>query len=233
MTYAITPSLPALLDIADSQDKFPIRRVYCVGRNYADHAIEMGSNPNRETPFFFCKPNDDKAIIAALPNCPALLGYPPATDRLDYEVELVVALGAGGYNISPQDANSCIFGYATGLDMTRRDLQAMMKQTQRPWEVGKVFDGCGIIGQIHQADCIDISQSAIYLTINDTICQHSHTKHMIWSIPEIISELSKLFVLSAGDVIFTGTPAGVGAVERDEVIFAHIDGLSDITVIFQ
>lgn len=232
MNYAINQSLPACLDIFNHNDKFPIRRVYCVGRNYAEHAQEMGSDL-REPPFFFCKPNDNQAVLSAPCNQTLHLPYPLATNRLDYEVELVIALKSGGQNISPQNACEHIFGYAVGLDMTRRDLQAQMKDKKRPWEIGKVFDGCAIVGQLHAHADFDISQSRIWLSVNDKIRQNGQINQMIWQIDEIISELSKVFVLSAGDIIFTGTPAGVGCVNQGDVIDAHIDTLSNIKVVFE
>lgn len=230
MNYAINQSLPACLPIFNSNQIFPVRRVYCVGRNYAEHAREMGSDL-REPPFFFCKPNDSQAVVSATQKI-LHLPYPPATNQLDYEAELVIALKSGGQNIKAQNAHEHIFGYAVGLDMTRRDLQAQMKDKKRPWEIGKVFDGCAVVGQLHTHANFD-SQARIWLSVNDQIRQDGQISQMIWQIDEIISELSKVFVLSAGDIIFTGTPAGVGCVNQGDVIHAHIDTLSNIKVIFE
>lgn len=231
MTFIFPPSPTVGLSIHNSDNLFPVRRVYCVGRNYAAHAREMGGDPSREPPFFFCKPSDSASIVAVLPNQTATLPYPSKTQNYHYEVELVVAIGKGGQNIQVQDATQHIFGYAVGLDMTRRDLQAKMREAGRPWEIGKAFDFSAPIGALHRIQDIDNLETAtIELSVNDHIKQQSQLSHMIWSVAETISKLSELFTLQAGDLIFTGTPEGVGAVCRGDVIKAYIEGLTAITV---
>lgn len=230
MNFVFSPILTASLAIKDCEQVYGVRRVYCVGRNYADHAREMGANPEREAPFFFCKPNDKEAIISAPAGTPVELPYPLATQQLDYEVELVVLIGKQGTNISAEQADEYIYGYAVGLDMTRRDLQAQMKKGAKPWEIGKAFDGAAVIGQIHPKDEVDVSRSEICLMVNGTPKQIGNVGQMIWRVQEVIAQLSSLFTLHAGDVIFTGTPAGVGATVKGDELFAHIDGLSDVVV---
>lgn len=232
MNYAVSPSQPATLPIANSEQVFPVRRVYCVGRNYADHAVEMGSDPNREPPFFFCKHNDEQSIVAILPNEIKDLPYPSQTQNLHYEVELVVAIGKDGKNIDVATATSHIFGYAVGLDMTRRDLQNEMKKIGRPWEIGKAFDYSAPIGQLHTlGDTGEINDGNISLAVNGEIKQQGNINQLIWNVAETIANLSILFELKAGDLIFTGTPAGVGAVVKGDEMVAHIDGLSDIRLL--
>jgi fumarylpyruvate hydrolase len=203
---------------------FPVNRIYCVGRNYAEHAIEMGHS-GREAPFFFCKPAD--AIVVADPE--AKLPYALATSNLHYECELVVAIGHGGAHIKPQQAPSHIFGYAVGLDMTRRDLQGEAKKQGRPWDTGKAFDHSAPIGRIHRGSEL-MTSAAIELAVNGSTKQSSDVSKMIWNVAEIIAHLSELFVLKQGDLIFTGTPEGVGPVVKGDVMTARVQGLSPITV---
>lgn len=231
MTYIIQPRPIVGLSIFQSHQRFPVRRVYCVGRNYAEHAREMGGDPDREPPFFFCKPNDSESIVPIAPDVVAELPYPTQTQNYHYEVELVVAIGKDGENISVQNAAQHIFGYAVGLDMTRRDLQADMRQAGRPWEVGKAFDFSAPIGElcpVEQAG--DIQAACIELSLNGEIKQQSRLSHLIWTIPETISKLSELFALKAGDLIFTGTPAGVGKAVKGDVLYARIEGLPSMTL---
>lgn len=231
MNYLFTPNPPTTLAIYQSVQTFPIRRVYCVGRNYADHAHEMGGDPKREPPFFFCKPADNKAIVPVGADGVASLPYPSATCDYHYEAELVVVLKQGGKNIAIADASQCIYGYAVGLDMTRRDLQAKLKQTGRPWEIAKAFDYSAVIGVIHtvaQVGMLDVGD--IRLAVNGQIKQQGDIGAMIWRVPDIISQLSALFELCAGDVIFTGTPSGVGAVIQGDTIDVDIDKLGSISV---
>lgn len=229
--YVIEPTPQVALPVRGSAATFPVRRVYCVGRNYAAHVREMGADPERDPPFFFCKHNDAQSIVPIAENGTGDMPYPSLTHDLHYEVELVVAIGKGGKNIAVSDAPEHIYGYAVGLDMTRRDLQAEMKKAGRPWEIGKAFDFAAPIGTICPKDWAgDIQAAAIRLDVNGEVKQSSHIKEMIWNMAETIARLSELFELHAGDLIFTGTPEGVGAVVQGDVLHAHIDGLGDISV---
>jgi len=231
--YVFPPHQVAALHIAGSDERFPVRRVYCVGRNYAGHAREMGSDPDREPPFFFCKPGDAAAVVPVAPSAVAELPYPPQTSNYHYECELVVAIGAGGSDISVAAAPKHIFGYAVGLDMTRRDLQGKMKDAGRPWEIGKAFDYSAPVGELRRAtDAAGVESAAIALALDGTVKQSSSTGHMIWSVAETIANLSTLFRLEPGDLIFTGTPEGVGAVARGQSLTGSIEGLSSLSVKF-
>jgi fumarylpyruvate hydrolase len=231
MNYIFPPMSVVGLPIHDTDQFFPVRRVYCVGRNYADHAREMGSDPTREPPFFFCKANDAQSIIPVSPNKVNDLPYPPKTQNLHYEVELVVAIGQDGANLSAEQAKDLIFGYAVGLDMTRRDLQNAMKQNGRPWEIGKAFDYAAPIGEIYPVATVDIQNANISLTVNGEPKQQGNINQLIWNVAETIANLSALFKLKAGDLIFTGTPAGVGAVVKGDKMLAQIDGLGSIELV--
>lgn len=231
MNYIFPPMSVVGLPIHDTDQFFPVRRVYCVGRNYADHAREMGSDPTREPPFFFCKANDAQSIIPVSPNKVNDLPYPPKTQNLHYEVELVVAIGQDGANLSAEQAKDLIFGYAVGLDMTRRDLQNAMKQNGRPWEIGKAFDYAAPIGEIYPVATVDIQNAAISLSVNGEPKQQGNINQLIWNVAETIANLSELFELKAGDLIFTGTPAGVGAVVKGDKMLAQIDGLGSIELV--
>ena len=231
MNYIFPPMSVVGLPIHDTDQFFPVRRVYCVGRNYADHAREMGSDPTREPPFFFCKANDAQSIIPVSPNKVNDLPYPPKTQNLHYEVELVVAIGQDGANLSTEQAKDLIFGYAVGLDMTRRDLQNAMKQNGRPWEIGKAFDYAAPIGEIYPVATVDIQNAAISLSVNGEPKQQGNINQLIWNVAETIANLSALFKLKAGDLIFTGTPAGVGAVVKGDKMLAQIDGLGSIELV--
>ncbi len=231
MHYIFPPMSVVGLPIHDTDQFFPVRRVYCVGRNYADHAREMGSDPTREPPFFFCKANDAQSIIPVSPNKVNDLPYPPKTQNLHYEVELVVAIGQDGANLSAEQAKDLIFGYAVGLDMTRRDLQNAMKQNGRPWEIGKAFDYAAPIGEIYPVATVDIQNAAISLSVNGEPKQQGNINQLIWNVAETIANLSELFELKAGDLIFTGTPAGVGAVVKGDKMLAQIDGLGNIKLV--
>ncbi len=231
MHYIFPPMSVVGLPIHDTDQFFPVRRVYCVGRNYADHAREMGSDPTREPPFFFCKANDAQSIIPVSPNQVNDLPYPPKTQNLHYEVELVVAIGQDGANLSAEQAKDLIFGYAVGLDMTRRDLQNAMKQNGRPWEIGKAFDYAAPIGEIYPVATVDIQNAAISLSVNGEPKQQGNINQLIWNVAETIANLSALFKLKAGDLIFTGTPAGVGAVVKGDKMLAQIDGLGSIELV--
>jgi fumarylpyruvate hydrolase len=231
MSFVVSPPAVVGLPIAGSTDLFPVRRVYCVGRNYAAHAREMGFDPDREPPFFFCKPNDDASIVPVAAGKTATIPYPPQTANYHYEAELVVLIGKGGRNIAVEDAAKHIYGYAVGLDMTRRDLQMKMREQGRPWEIGKSFDLSAPVGVVRPlADAGEITQGAITLEVDGDIRQKSDLRNLIWSVNEVIANLSTLFALQPGDLIFTGTPEGVGAVKPGQTMKVHIDGLEPIVV---
>ncbi|XAH23181.1 fumarylacetoacetate hydrolase family protein [Xylophilus sp. GW821-FHT01B05] len=231
MSFAITPMTIVGLPIAGSDDLFPVRRVYCVGRNYAAHAREMGFDPDREPPFFFCKPNDDASVVAVPAGSTATLPYPPLTRNYHYEAELVVAIGKGGRDIAAADAAAHIYGYATGLDMTRRDLQIAAREKGRPWEVGKAFDFSAPVGPItRRAEANGVNQASIVLEVDGAVRQQATIAHLIWSVDEVIANLSTLFTLQPGDLIFTGTPEGVGAVTAGQAVTVRIDGLAPLAV---
>ncbi|MBO1110638.1 fumarylacetoacetate hydrolase family protein [Bordetella petrii] len=228
MDYVFPPSPPVGLPVAGSSALFPARRVYCVGRNYAEHAKEMGFT-GREDPFFFCKPAD--AIVPVADGQTGSIPYPSRTSNLHYEMELVVVLAKGGKDIPVEQANDCIWGYALGLDMTRRDLQGEAKKQGRPWEVGKAFDFSAPLGPIHPRSATGtLERGAIWLEVNGQRKQSSDISQMIWNIPESISYLSSLFELKAGDLIFTGTPEGVGAVVQGDVMTGGVEGLGELRV---
>jgi fumarylpyruvate hydrolase len=223
MDYVIAPPNVTSLPIVGSDRRFPVRRVYCVGRNYAEHALEMGYDPVNEPPFFFQK-NPDNLVTGG-----ADFPYPDKSLDVHFEIELVVALGGGGKNISSADAHKCIWGYAVGLDMTRRDRQVEMKNMGKPWETGKAFD--------HSAPCSDLvpigqtgllERGEIWLNVNGERRQQGDLGQMIWRVASTISYLSGLFELAPGDVIFTGTPAGVGPTKRGDILHGHVDGVGDL-----
>lgn len=231
MSFVFNPMPIVGLAVKDSQDLFPVRRVYCVGRNYAAHAREMGFDPDREPPFFFCKPNDPQSIVPVPAGEEISIPYPELTSNYHYEIELVVAIGKDGKNISVEEAADYIYGYAVGLDMTRRDLQIAQREKGRPWEVGKAFDYSAPVGLIHpKSQTGELNTGDIHLTVNGETKQHSDVNHLIWNIAETIANLSTLFELKQGDLIFTGTPEGVGAVVKGDVMHADIAGLTGITV---
>lgn len=223
--YVIPPPEQVWLPVAGSDQRFPIRRVYCVGRNYAAHAVEMGHDPDQEPPFFFQKNPDN--LVAGDGTFP----YPPATSDVHHEIELVVALGGGGTDVAIDDALGLVWGYAVGLDMTRRDLQGQAKKAGRPWEVGKAFERSAPCSALVPASvCGHPSEGAIWLTVNGETRQSGDLNQLIWKVPEVISFLSGLFELKPGDLIMTGTPAGVGSVDRGDVLHGHVDGVGDLTV---
>ncbi|WP_395699800.1 fumarylacetoacetate hydrolase family protein [Aquabacterium sp.] len=231
---ANTPKTPftvadTYIPIVGSDLVFPVRRIYCIGRNYAAHAREMGSDPNREPPFFFQKPTD--AIQNVAPGTVADHPYPTLTKNYHYEVELVAALHQGGRNIDPAQALSHVYGYTIGLDMTRRDLQRAMGDEKKPWEIGKSFDRSAPLGPLHLASQIGhFTQGAIWLKVNGQLKQNANLKQMIWSVAEQISKLSQAFELQPGDIIYSGTPENVGPVVRGDVIDCHIDGLPNLGI---
>lgn len=218
-----------LLPIAGSELMFPVRRIYCIGRNYAAHAREMGSDPTREPPFFFQKPSDAVQYVA--PGTVADHPYPPLTKNYHYEVELVAALRSGGRNIPMERALEHVYAYALGLDMTRRDLQRAMGDQKKPWEIGKSFDRSAPIGPLHLASQTGaITQGAIWLKVNGQLKQNANLNQMIWSVAEQISKLSEAFELMPGDIIYSGTPENVGPVVPGDRIDCHIDGLPELSI---
>ena len=233
-TAANTPKTPfsvpaTYIPIVGSDEMFPVRRIYCIGRNYAAHAREMGSDPSREPPFFFQKPTDAIQYVTA--GTVADHPYPPLTKNYHYEAELVAVLGKGGRNISVAQALDLVYGYTLGLDMTRRDLQRGMGDQKKPWEIGKSFDQSAPIGAIHKvAQTGHFTQGDIWLKVNGQVKQKADLNQMIWSVAEQISKLSEAFELFPGDIIYSGTPENVGPVVRGDVIEMHIDGLPNLSV---
>ena len=225
MPYVIPQPKQTALPVAASEQQFPVHRIFCVGRNYADHAREMGHNPDEEAPFFFLKPAD--AIVCPGEDFP----YPGFSSNVHHEVELVVALATGGKDIPEASALEHVFGYGVGLDMTRRDLQNEAKGMGRPWESGKAFDSSAPCSAITPATTMGHPNSGlIQLKIDDVVKQESDLDHMIWKVPQIIAQLSALFTLKAGDLIYTGTPAGVGPVSPGECMQATIAGVDQLTI---
>jgi fumarylpyruvate hydrolase len=228
MNYVFPETKTNSLAIVGSADRFPIRRVYCVGRNYVEHAQEMGFT-GREPPFFFLKPAD--AVVSVEAGVNASIPYPSLTKNLHHEVELVVAINKGGKNIAAKDAAAHIFGYAVGLDMTRRDLQGEAKKLGRPWEIGKAFDHSAPIGVLTPiAKTGEITRGAIELTVNGKTTQRSDVAKLIWNVNEVIEHLSAAWELQPGDIIMTGTPEGVAAVVSGDVMVASCAGCEPITV---
>ena len=228
MNYVFDPAPIVSVPVVGTALRFPVRRIYCVGRNYEEHAKEMGFS-GREPPFFFMKPAD--AVVVADAGKSARLPYPSLTKNLHHEIELVVAIGAGGKNILAADAQKHIFGYAVGLDMTRRDLQNEMKKQGRPWSIGKGFDHAAPIGPITPADAAgDIGTAEIFVQVNGQDRQRSDISKLIWNIAETIEHLSAAWELQSGDLIYTGTPEGVGPVVVGDTLTGGITGLVPITV---
>ncbi len=226
MNTVFSPAPGVTVPVVGTSAQFPVHRIYCVGRNYVEHAQEMG-HTGREPPFFFMKPAD--AVLVVPPGSVAPLPYPSLTKNLHHEIELVVAIGTGGKNIPVEHAEDHIFGYAVGLDMTRRDLQNAMKAQGRPWCIGKGFDHSAPIGPITPKEAAgDISRAAISLQVNQAVRQNSTVAQLIWNIAETIAELSNAWALQPGDLIYTGTPAGVGAVLPGDTLRGSISGLTDI-----
>jgi fumarylpyruvate hydrolase len=224
MTFAFQPPAQATVAIIGRSERFPVHRIYCVGRNYAAHAREMGKDPEREPPFFFAKPAD--AVVANGTRLP----YPTRTADLHHEIELVVAIGKGGANIAAARTLEHVFGYAVGLDLTRRDLQAEAKDKGRPWDTAKGFDRSAPISAITPSSDGKLANGKIWLKVNDSLRQQGLLADMIWSVPEIIAELSTLFELAPGDLIFTGTPAGVAALQPGDRLEGGVDGLETLRV---
>ncbi|MCK4204076.1 fumarylacetoacetate hydrolase family protein [Brucella pituitosa] len=223
--YVFAPSPQPFVPVKGTEARFPVHRIYCVGQNYADHAIEMGGDPTRNPPFFFQK-NPDNLVIDG-----GDFPYPPKTEDVHHEIELVVALKTGGSDIPVETALDHVYGYAVGIDMTRRDLQAVAKKAGRPWEVAKAFEHSAPCSAIVPVSEIGHPQSAaIALKINGEQRQAGDLNQMIWKVPETIAYLSSLFVLQPGDLIYTGTPAGVGAVKKGDLLQGNVDGVGTISV---
>lgn len=225
LSYVFPPHAVPHLPIRNSGSVFPVHRIYCVGRNYADHAIEMGHDPNREAPFFFQK-NPDTLVLSG-----GVFPYPDKTSDVHHEMEMVVALKSGGKDIPVDKALDHVFGYAVGLDMTRRDLQAEAKKAGRPWEIGKAFEysaPCSAI--VPAAEIGHPSKGAVWLKVNGTEKQKGNLDQLIWKVPEMISYLSGLFELKAGDLIYSGTPAGVGPVKKGDIMEGGVEGIGEITI---
>jgi fumarylpyruvate hydrolase len=229
MSYLFPPEAPIGVPVAGHAELFPVRRVYCVGRNYAAHAREMGFDPDREPPFFFCKPAN--AVVVCSPSQEVAVPYPSQTENYHHEIELVVAIGGHGRDVPEEQALSLVAGYAVGLDMTRRDLQFAMRDKGRPWDISKAFDHSAPLAPIVPVEqCGHLAKAEIWLTVDGQDRQRSDITHLIWSVPEIVSTLSKFFELAPGDLIFTGTPDGVGPVLRGQVIHGGVVGLGDLRV---
>jgi fumarylpyruvate hydrolase len=227
-TFAFAPPAVVSVPVLGRAERFPVHRLYCVGRNYEEHAKEMGFT-GREPPFFFLKPAD--TVVVAEAGQTATLPYPSLTSNLHHEIELVVAIGKGGHNIRAQDAAQHIFGYAVGLDMTRRDLQNDMKKQGRPWCIGKAFDQSAPIGPITlAAEAGDIHHAAIWLQVNGHERQRSNVAKLIWNVAETIEHLSAAWELQPGDLVYTGTPEGVAAVVSGDTLSGGVDGLTPITL---
>lgn len=222
--YVIETPPVVALPVVGTEARFPVRRVYCIGRNYAAHAIEMGHDPDREDPFFFQKNPNNLDVSGAFP-------YPPKSSDVHHEAELIVALKSGGTNIALGDALNHVFGYALSLDMTRRDLQGMQKKMGRPWEIGKAFEKSAPCGPLHPVSEVGhLDHGRLELTVNGAVRQEADLNQMIWKVPEMISYLSEYFELAAGDIIMSGTPSGVAAVEKGDVMVMTIEGLGRLEV---
>lgn len=223
MTYAIAPPALPSLPIIGSDQRFPIRRVFCIGRNYAEHAREMGASVDTAAPMFFCKPAD--AVVSDGADVP----YPQATSDLHHEVEMVVALGADGHDLTPEQGAALVWGYGVGLDLTRRDLQAQAKAKGHPWDVAKAFDHSAPISALRPATEVTLTaDSVLRLSVNGELRQQTRLGDMVHGVPQIIAALSTLFELKAGDLIFTGTPAGVAALQRGDRFHAELIGVTEL-----
>jgi len=223
--YVFAPPVQPAVKVEGEARLFPVRRIFCVGRNYADHAREMGADPTREVPFFFCKPAD--ALVADGSAIP----YPPQTQDLQHEIELVAAIGKGGSNIAREDALSHVFGYGVGIDLTRRDLQQEAKDKKRPWDWGKGFDNSAPISALRKASEIGHPAAGrIHLTVNGAVKQDGDLSQLIWPVADVIAFISQSMRLEAGDLIYTGTPAGVGPVGPGDVLKGEVAGVASLTV---
>jgi fumarylpyruvate hydrolase len=230
MNYAITPwDLPSV-PVAGRSERFPVRHIYCVGRNYAEHAKEMGGDATKEPPFFFTKPGD--AIVPVVAPEVGRVRYPLGTKNYQHEIELVAAIGGTGAELTPENALSIVYGYAVGLDMTRRDLQIDMREKKRPWDLGKSFAQSAPIAPIHRvADIGHPTRGAIRVAVNGTVKQQGDLSELIWDVPNTLAFLSKYYELQPGDLVYTGTPAGVGPVVAGDRLDGHIDGLTPLSIV--
>lgn len=224
MSFVFQPAAQPAVPVRGSALTFPVRRIYCVGRNYGAHAVEMGHDPDKEPPFFFQK-NPDNLLLGG-----AAFPYPASSEDVHHEIELVVALGEGGTNIATADALDHVYGYGAGIDMTRRDLQSAAKKAGRPWEVGKAFEASAPCSDLVPAtDIGHPDKGAIWLDVDGERRQTGDLNQLIWKVPEVIEKLSRLFTLAPGDLIFTGTPAGVGPVARGQTLRGGVDGVGEVT----
>ncbi|WP_439148493.1 fumarylacetoacetate hydrolase family protein [Sulfitobacter sp.] len=224
MNFIFPPAPTPSVAIAGSDDRIPVRRIFCVGRNYAAHAIEMGKDPDRDPPFFFTKPAD--AVVEDGQTIP----YPPDTKNFHFEAELVAVIGTGGRDIAQADALDHVWGYAVGNDLTRRDLQLEAREKGRPWDWGKAFDRSAVIGPVHAASAVGhLANGAIKLTVNGVVKQDADLAELIWSVPEVVSIISRSIALHPGDLIMTGTPAGVGPLSEGDTCVVEIAGLGQVT----
>ena len=224
MNFIFPPAPTPSVAIAGSDDRIPVRRIFCVGRNYAAHAIEMGKDPDRDPPFFFTKPAD--AVVEDGQTIP----YPPDTKNFHFEAELVAVIGTGGRDIAQADALDHVLGYAVGNDLTRRDLQLEAREKGRPWDWGKAFDRSAVIGPVHAASAVGhLANGAIKLTVNGVVKQDADLAELIWSVPEVVSIISRSIALHPGDLIMTGTPAGVGPLSEGDTCVVEIAGLGQVT----
>ncbi|VVE31077.1 fumarylacetoacetate hydrolase family protein [Pandoraea anhela] len=226
--YVVEPAALTTVPVVGSDAVFPVRRVYCIGRNYADHALEMGVDPREEPPFFFCKPTD---TVVSNAHGPVEVAFPPLTENFHHEVELVVAIGEGGKDIAVEHAARHVWGYAVGVDLTRRDLQLAMRHSGKPWEIGKTFERCAPIGRITPKAAVGaLTSGKIALTVDGELRQESDLSKLIWPVDDIIAILSTYFTLAPGDLIFTGTPHGVNRLEAGNALHATFDGLDDLHI---
>ena len=229
MNYVFEPEPQVAVPVVGSDAMYPVRRIYCVGRNYAAHAREMGFDPDREPPFFFCKP--DNSVVVVPPGKTVEVAYPSQCSDYQHEIELVVAIGKAGRDIAVERSNEHVFGYAVGLDMTRRDLQLRARDKGRPWELGKAFDQSAPIAPIHPVSKVGHpTKGAVWVQVDGADRQRSDIAKLIWSVPEVIANLSTFFELQPGDLIYTGTPEGVGKVERGQTMRGGLDGLGELSV---
>ena len=225
MTFVVPAPPQASVAVAGTEDRFPVRRIFCVGRNYAAHAREMGKDPDREPPFFFTNPAD------AVADSPCTVPYPPLTQDLHYEIELVIAIGKGGADIAPDMVMSHVWGAGVGIDLTRRDLQAEAKKMGRPWDWAKAFDFSAPMSPlVPLADVTSVEQGRIWLAVNGTVQQDADIADLIWPVRDHVAYLSQAMTLAPGDLIMTGTPAGVGAVQTGDVMTGGVDGIAEIEV---
>jgi len=223
-SYVIEPAQQVVLPVRGSDAKFPVRRIYCIGRNYADHAIEMGHDPDKEPPFFFQKNADNIDTSGNFP-------YPPQTSDVHFEMEMVVALKSGGVDIAEDKALEHVYGYGLGLDMTRRDLQGEAKKMGRPWEIGKAFERSAPMSELVPAsETGHLDHGRVTLAVNGETRQDGDLNQMIWKVPEMISYLSRFYDIAAGDLIMSGTPAGVGAIQRGDVLVGTVENLGSFSV---